>query len=202
LQQQVYELKTTALQRLISTNCWNLAAKKSGLSVDEFLRSEVDAKIGPPSDGELHGFYIAQPDRYQEPFENLRDCGRPRFSRCPGTARPQGISGKLARRAKIAILLEAPRVNVSVGDAPRLGAEERAKVTVIEFAITNVRFAAGAADAAPVEREIRRQGLFCLQGLSCGRFIRTRKARPKRHPARGNKVTFGTFMTRCSRLRT
>jgi protein-disulfide isomerase len=153
LQQQVYELKTTALQRLISTKLLELAAKKSGLSVEEFLRSEIDAKIGPPADGELHGFYIAQPDRYQEPFENLRDVLARDFHDVQvQRARKQYLEG-LRDGAKIAVLLEAPRVNVSVGDAPRLGAEERAKVTVIEFGDYQCPFCRGVQPTLRLLRE-------------------------------------------------
>ena len=152
LQQQIYEFKTTSLQRLISTKLLELAAKKSGLSVDEFLRSEVDAKIAPPSDGELHGFYIAQPDRYQAPFEGVREMVARDFHDVQVQRARKEYLESLRDDAKIAILLDAPRVNVSVGDAPRLGAEERAKVTVIEFGDYQCPFCRG---VQPTLRQLR-----------------------------------------------
>ncbi len=132
LQQQIYESKTNVLQKLISNKLLELAASKSGQSVDEYLKTQIDAKIGLPSEGELHGFYFAQRDRYQKSFAAARaEVARDLRDAEIQEARKE-FAEKLRAEAKVAILLEAPRVPISTGDSPRRGAEQAA-VTVTEF---------------------------------------------------------------------
>ena len=151
LQQQIYESKTNVLQKLISNKLLELAASKSGQSVDEYLRSQIDAKIGPPSEGELHGFYFAQRDRYQKSFsaaheEVARDLRDAELQE----ARKE-FAEKLRAEAKVAILLEAPRVPISTGDSPRRGAEQAA-ITVTEFGDYQCPFCRGVQETL---REVR-----------------------------------------------
>ena len=133
LQQQIYDIKVNVLQHLISTKLLELEAKKSGLGVEELLNNEVDAKIGPPSEGEIHGFYLAQRDRYQGSFEGVYDAIAQDVRNAEIQQARKEFGEKLRATAKIAILVEAPRVSVEVKDAPRRGAERPGAVTVIEF---------------------------------------------------------------------
>jgi protein-disulfide isomerase len=133
LQQQIYDAKVNVLQQLISNKLLELEANKKGLSVEQFLHNEVDAKIDPPSEGEIHGFYLAQRDRYQGSFENVHDAIAQDVRNAEIQQARKEFGESLRAAAKVAILVEAPRVSVDVRDAPRRGAERPGAVTVIEF---------------------------------------------------------------------
>lgn len=133
LQQQIYEIKVNVLQQLVSTKLLELAANKRGLSVEQFLQNEVDGKIGSPSEGEIHGFYVAQRDRYRGPLESVHDEVAHDVRDAEIQQARKEFAEELRSTAKIAILMEAPRVSVEIRDAPRRGAEGSPAVTVIEF---------------------------------------------------------------------
>jgi protein-disulfide isomerase len=133
LQQQIYEIKANVLQQLISKKVLELVANKSGLSVEQLLHNEVDTKIDAPSEGEIHGFYLAQRERYRGSFESAHDeIAQDVRDAEVQLARKEFIEN-LRSTAKIAMLLDVPRTSVEVGDAPRRGGEGPAAVTVIEF---------------------------------------------------------------------
>jgi predicted DsbA family dithiol-disulfide isomerase len=132
LQQQVYEVKVNVLQELISKKLLALAASKAGLTTDQLLDKEVESKIDPPSEGEIHGFYLAQPERYTAPFASVHDEVARDLRETEVHRARKAFLDELRSAAKIAILLDVPRIPVEVGDAPRRGAEA-ARVTVIEF---------------------------------------------------------------------
>src|SRR5579871_1585896 len=133
LKQQVYDVKMNALQQLISTKLLELKAEESGLSVEQFIHSEIDAKIGPPSEAETYGFYLAQRDRYGEPFEKLHDQIAHDVHEAEVQQARKEFAEKLRASSEIRILMEAPRASVEVGDAPRRGGKDSAAITVIEF---------------------------------------------------------------------
>ena len=132
LQQQLYEIKVNVLQELVTKKLLVLAAGKAGLGVDQLLEKEVDAKIEPASEGEIHGFYLAQRERYQEPFASVHDEVARDLRETEIQEARKKFLDELRSTAKIAILLDVPRATVDVGDAPRRGGPSPA-VTVIEF---------------------------------------------------------------------
>jgi protein-disulfide isomerase len=132
LQQQIFEIKTNVLQRMISDKLLEMAAGKRGLSVENYLHNEIDAKIAAPSDGELHGFYLAQRDHYQKPFESVRDEVIRDLHDLEVQQARKDFAEKLRAEARVVVLLEAPRVSIDAGDSPRRGAEQAA-VTITEF---------------------------------------------------------------------
>src|SRR5437899_905530 len=69
LRSQEYEAKRRALDELINQRLTETEAEKRGLTAEEFLRQEVDAKLADPSDAELEAFYFGQRNPATVPFE-------------------------------------------------------------------------------------------------------------------------------------
>jgi len=132
LAKQEYEIKLRAVQTAIGRKVIEQAAQEKGLTVDQFIRLEVDAKIPEPSDAELQGFYLARRDQYREPFERVRDQVRQAVRDAKIQQTRQALADRLLAGAAIKILLRAPRTNVDVGAAPRRGSPQ-APVTIVEF---------------------------------------------------------------------
>src|SRR6266571_3468429 len=73
LRNQEYEIKRKALDSLIEQKLLEAAAKKKRLTTEKLLAQEVDSKIQEPTEGELQGFYLALKDRYNRPFDEVKD---------------------------------------------------------------------------------------------------------------------------------
>jgi len=59
LKNQEYDIKRKALDSLIEQKLLEAAAKSKGVTTDQLLAQNVDAKVVDPSDAELEGFYMA-----------------------------------------------------------------------------------------------------------------------------------------------
>src|SRR5258708_6471218 len=58
LRSQEYQVKSKALEDLISKRVIEAEAKKRGLSTDKLLEQEVDSKVADPNDAEVEGYYL------------------------------------------------------------------------------------------------------------------------------------------------
>src|SRR5215210_7528703 len=63
LQNQEYEIKRAALDRLVTQRLVEAEAKSRGVSAEKLLEQEVDAKVGEPTDDEIAAYYLGQRDR-------------------------------------------------------------------------------------------------------------------------------------------
>jgi protein-disulfide isomerase len=132
LAKQEYDIKMRAVQTAIGRKVIEQAAKEKGLTVEQFIVLEVDAKIAEPTDAELQGFYLARRDQYREPFERVRDQVRQAVRDARIQQARQALADRLLTSAAIKILLRPPRTSVDVGAAPRRGSPQ-APVTIVEF---------------------------------------------------------------------
>src|SRR6266700_1375427 len=73
LRNQEYEIKRKALDSLIEQKLLEAAAKKKRLTTEKLPAQEVDSKIQEPTEGELQGFYLVLKDRYNRPFDEVKD---------------------------------------------------------------------------------------------------------------------------------
>src|SRR5215469_5918996 len=63
LRNQEYEIKRKALDGLIEQRLLENAAKSRGVTTEQLLVQDVDAKVADPTDGEIEGFYMALRER-------------------------------------------------------------------------------------------------------------------------------------------
>ena len=138
-------------------------AAKRGVSADELIKSEVDAKVTPVTDQEVTDFYTKFSEenkgrRQIPPIEQAAEqiktyLGQQRADK----ARTDFISS-LRQSHKVKILLEVQRTAVEVGSAPTKG-PANAPVTIVEFSDFECPFCTpGQPHAGAGAREVRRQG--------------------------------------------
>ena len=131
LQNQEYEIKRAALDRLISQRLVEAEAKSKGVSAEKLLE-EVDAKVSEPTDDELVAYYLGQRDRISVPFETIKPQLRQALKQAKLQQARQSYVERLRQGADVAILLRPPRVNVGY-DQSRLRGSADAPVVIVEF---------------------------------------------------------------------
>jgi protein-disulfide isomerase len=132
LRQQEYELKRRAAEAAIGRRLVETAARAEGLTIEQYMAKEIDAKVTDPGDDELRALYTAQKDRFSAPFEQVRDQLKAEMREQRIRAARQVLADRLLKDAKIQFLIEPPRFKVDLGDAPRRGPAS-APVTIVEF---------------------------------------------------------------------
>ena len=132
LRTQEYDLKKKALDNLIEQKLLEEEAKKKGLTTEKLLQQEVDAKIQDPTDADLQGYYFALKDRFNKPFEEVKDEVKTAMKQAKIQAARQDYMKALRARNEVAILLGPPRVDAAY-DPARVRGNPKAPVMIVEF---------------------------------------------------------------------
>jgi protein-disulfide isomerase len=128
-----YKQKRALLEDVIDKRLLEKEGKARGISAEELLRVEVDAKVPAVTEAEQKDFY---------------EKNKPRFGNTPEADAMKQIEGGLRQqrmrerqatftkelrdKAGVRILLDPPRVAVSAGDDPAKG-PATAPITIVEF---------------------------------------------------------------------
>lgn len=132
LRDQEYQVKRKALDNLIGQRILEAEAKKKGVTTDKLLEQEVDAKIPQATDVELKALYDVQRDQLGKPFEEAKvQLGSTLRNARIRQAR-QEYTDHLQDQAKVAVLMNPPRVQVAP-DTARVRGNPQAKVMIVEF---------------------------------------------------------------------
>lgn len=134
--EQIYSLRRRALDAVIEQKLLEQAAAEKKLTVEEFLKKEIESKVAEPSDEEIKAIYDANKDRFGGTFEQAKvQIASVLKNNRQNSQQQQFLSG-LQQKHKVEIKMEKPpvaRVEISVGpEDPCLG-PEKAAVTLIEF---------------------------------------------------------------------
>jgi protein-disulfide isomerase len=132
LRQQEYEVKKGVLDNIIQQKLLDDAAKKKGLTAEQFLAQEVDAKVPEPSEAEMQGYYLAVRDKTKSTFAELQPQLKQAVKQGLVQQARQDYLKKLRQDAAVVVELDAPRVNVSP-DPARVRGNANAPVTIVEF---------------------------------------------------------------------
>lgn len=132
LKNQEYQLKRSALDRLVEQKLLEAEAKRQGLTVEQLLEREVYSKAPDPTPDEVKGFYLAQKDRLNRPFEDVQAQLRQSLKQAKARTARQDYLDRLRKQADVAIFLPPPKVEVSY-DPARLRGDPRAPVIIVEF---------------------------------------------------------------------
>jgi protein-disulfide isomerase len=133
LRSQEYEIKRKALDPLIEQKLLENAAKEKGVTTEQLLHQEVDAKVQDPSDDEIKGFYLAQSARLNRPLDDaLKAQLRQAVRQSQMTQLREDFMKRLREQNKVVVLLSPPRVQVAY-DAKRLRGNAKAPVMIVEF---------------------------------------------------------------------
>ena len=132
LRTQEYDIKKKALDDLIQQKVLESAAKKKGVTTEQLLAQEVDAKIAEPSDAEVQGYYMALRDRTKSSFAEIQVQLKQSLKQAMVQQARQDYMKRLREEANVAIQLAAPRVTVAF-DPARVRGNADAPVTIVEF---------------------------------------------------------------------
>lgn len=132
LRNQEYEIKRKALDSLIEQKLIENAAKSKGVTTEQFLVQNVDAKVAEPTDAEIEGFYMALRERITVPFDEIKPKLRDSLKQAKIQQARQDYIKSLRAQSNVAVLMSAPRVNVAY-DPARLKGNPKAPVMIVEF---------------------------------------------------------------------
>ncbi len=136
LHQQEDDLKRRALDALLVQKLAEAEAKKHGVTLAQYLQSEVDGKLADPTPGELNAYYLARQDEIKQPFEKVEDNLRETLKNMKLQQARQIFADGLLARAKesgqAVVLLRPARTQLDF-DAARLKGKSSAPVMIVEF---------------------------------------------------------------------
>jgi protein-disulfide isomerase len=142
LRNQEYKVKSDALDTLIRKRLIEAEAKKKGVSVEELLKQEVDAKIPEPSDDVARGYFLAAQNQSTLSFDALKAQVKQFVRNAEIQQARKKYEDWLRARAEISILLRPPSVQLAY-DAARVEGNPNAPVTIVEFADFQCPFCKG-----------------------------------------------------------
>jgi protein-disulfide isomerase len=135
IREKEYELRHDALERMLEERLFAQEAKARGISVDELLKREVEAKLHEPDEAEVSQLYEQNKIRFGSlPKAAVEDNIRAAVRSRDRAQRRAAFRRELMKKSGARILLEPPRRVVSVpASAPALG-PAKAPITMVEYA--------------------------------------------------------------------
>lgn len=133
LRNQEYALKRQILEEIISRTLLEREAKARGVTVDELLQAEVEAKAPLVTDDEKKAMYGRRQARYKDvPEAQALDQIGTLLRPSKVAQRRAAFLKELRTAANVRLLMDAPRVAIEPTDDPALGPPD-APVTLVEF---------------------------------------------------------------------
>ena len=132
LRNQEYDIKRKALDTLIEQKLLESAAKSKGITTEQLLAQNLDAKVSEPSDAEIHGFYMALRERVNRPLDEIKPQIIQALKQAQIQQARQDYMKSLREHANVAVLISAPRADVAF-DPARVRGNPNAPVMIVEF---------------------------------------------------------------------
>ena len=134
IRDEEYEARHSALDELITERLMDAQATAQGISRDELLKREVDAKVPPPTKAEVKELYDRNKDRVGgRTLAELTPQIERSIVQQRSVDRAQAYLAELRGKAQVTVSLPQPRNEVPIpADARALG-PEKAAVTIVEF---------------------------------------------------------------------
>jgi protein-disulfide isomerase len=132
LEAQMYQVRRNGTEELISEYLLGQAAQARGLTGEQLLQQEVDAKIGEVTDQEVDDFYAANQARIRKPLDEVRPQIRNYLQQNKLTEARRIYLKGLRDKAQVKVYLTPPIVDVSAEGAPFKGPVD-APITIVEF---------------------------------------------------------------------
>lgn len=134
LAQSLYDARRSALEELLLKRALGPEASEKGITVDELIRQRVQQKTDPVSDADIAEFYEQNKNRMRG--RSLEQMSGQIRNHLAGKAEADGRNALIAEitgKQDIKIILDPPRVDISVSaDEPSKG-PATAKVTIVEY---------------------------------------------------------------------
>lgn len=133
LEMQRYQVLQEGLEELIANQLYELEAKARGISLEQLVKQELEAKVSAPSDQEIQKLYDENKEDLEgQTLEQLKPQLSEYLRQQKLAERHQAFLDELKKKYKTTVSLRPPVVQVSDGGRPSRG-PAKAPVTVIEF---------------------------------------------------------------------
>lgn len=132
LRNQEYQIKTTALDRLIQQKILDAEAERQGVTVGALVQKEIEQKASAPSDAEVEALYAQERDRLGRPLSEIRNELRDAMLKDRMRLAFQEYMAGLRQKNSVTIVMAAPRIVVSA-DPARVRGNPKAPITIVEF---------------------------------------------------------------------
>ena len=152
IESQVYGVKKEGLDRLIDKRLIEAEAKKRNISSDELIAKEVTSRVAPVTDADAKKFYDENKGRIQGDYESLKDRVKQYLTERNQKQARDAFLKTLRSEAKVAILLEPPRLEIPVEGSPTRG-EADAPIVIVEFSDFQCPFCRRSQDTLKVLKE-------------------------------------------------
>lgn len=133
LEQQRHQILQEGLDELVANELYEQEATSRGISVEELVKSELEAKIAQPTDEDIEKLYNDNKEELEgQPLEQLKPQIANYLRQQRISERHEAFLGELKKKYKTTVSLKPPVVQVSEAGRPARG-PAKAPVTIIEF---------------------------------------------------------------------
>ena len=132
LKAQIYMLKRDELVKMLLESIVEQGASKAGLSMNDFLKRNIDDLVREPSEEQMHALYDSFHGRLRESYEKDKPLLAANIKGREKLRLHDLLMNNLAAWERPTMLLDE-RFRIDTGDNPALG-PEKAPVTIVEFA--------------------------------------------------------------------
>jgi protein-disulfide isomerase len=133
VRQEEFEIRKTVLDGLINDQILGKEATAKGLTREKLMENEVTAKLGDPPAAEVDAFYEQNKTRFgTQPKEQVTPQIAAMLKSQKSADAQRDYLKTLRAKYNVKVMMEPPRVQVSLDNDPVKGSE-KAPVTIVEF---------------------------------------------------------------------
>jgi protein-disulfide isomerase len=132
--QQLYQVRKAALDEIVADRLVEQEAKARGVTKEALLEQEVTSKIVAVSDADVEKFYNENRARMGgKPLEEMKDPIRQFLTAQNQQQARQAMVDRLSAKTKLEVVLDAPRVTVTVREGEPMKGPATAPITLVEY---------------------------------------------------------------------
>jgi len=156
---QLYDLRKQALDTMVDNYVIGEAAKKAGLSPDQYIDHELHAGAGSKvTEDDAHKFYAAHKDQIDKQaggrsYDQIKGLLIAALQRQQDKQKRDDLIAKLRSDDKVKVMLVAPRVSVAGTQGHPWTGGKDARVTIVEFSDFQCPFCRAAESSVKAIRE-------------------------------------------------
>jgi len=146
MEKQKFQIRKQGLEKMINDKLVKAEAQKKGVSPEQFIKSEVDEKVSPPSDQQVEEFFNQNAARLPpgSKLETYKTQIVNYLTQTQKQQRAQAFYDQLRKDNKVVMKMSEPRQKVEAKGPAR--GPENARVTVVEFSDFQCPFCSKAHD--------------------------------------------------------
>ncbi len=131
IESQIFDIKRDGLEDIIEDKLIEAEAKKQGIDPAELVKKELT--VEEPSEQEIESFYAMFKQRFgNKTIDEVKPQLVAQLRATKSRAMKEQFIDRLKKEAKVEVLMERPRIEISVDDDPSQGPKD-APITIVEF---------------------------------------------------------------------